>query len=330
MGLSKTCMFCQISTTYYDLKEHRSRIVFQDMEVTVHNIQNEEKPEMEPHILLLHKFFGQQFTERLLDSSYEIPDRPVHPLLLGREGYGADDYWRLLRDHSEAQMTQHITDIPGKLMSSNFSQFPPSKRLDRIRGHKKSLGLMARAAEINEERAMLMLANNPLTYFTEWKNKHPPIRYPSKDTLFTKKVNDLQKTFHLPSLNAKNANTSNEGISDKLTLPGVNMNYRLSTEEISHGLKPDVSKCHHNKKDPRYTIRSKRNSKSKEYTQMANLHISEDASPYSPMSDHRSLAWEPLTFTALMDSSHSLSVSGRGYFRHGQPTFWLVNSSFLN
>ncbi|XP_040199233.1 testis-specific gene 13 protein-like isoform X2 [Rana temporaria] len=300
-----------------------------DDTIPMQNEGTENNTELEPHILLLHKFLGKQFAERFLDPSYEVPVSRVQPLHLDTEGCGAKDYWRLLREHSEARLMQDIaTDIPGAFTNPGVSHLPPSKLLDEIRDYKRTLWLMSRVSEINQEKAILFMTKYPLPDVNEWQNTNSPPKYLSKDTFLTKKINQLEKSFHLPPLKTTNSiQTKNKHTS---TVPKmvVGNNYRFLTEETLHGFKGGFSQ--------KFTdIGFQRQMPKGPYqqqtlNQQSITHANENEPSCSTTNGSRSPAWEPLTYTALTDSKSSITVPGRGQFRHGQQPQWPVNSSTIN
>ncbi|XP_073475510.1 testis-specific gene 13 protein isoform X2 [Aquarana catesbeiana] len=312
----------------------------QDMEDTIPMMQNEateKKTELEPHILLLHKFLGKQFAERFLDPSNEVPVSRVQPLHLDTEGCGAKDYWKLLREHSEARLMQDIaTDISGAFMNPGVSHLPPSKLLDEIRDHKRTLWLMSRVSEINQEKAILFMTKYPLPDVNEWQNTSSLPKYLNKDTFLTKKINQLEKSFHLPPLKTTNSFwTKNKHIS---TVPKmvVGNNYRiyfpsrLLTEDTFHGFKGGFSKRCNDIGFQRQMPGLKSPYQHQTLNHQSIIHANESEPSCSTTNGSGSPEWEPLTYTALTDSKPSITVLGRGHFRHGQQPQWDINSSTIN
>ncbi|KAM5172061.1 testis-specific gene 13 protein [Mantella aurantiaca] len=280
----------------------------------------EKRAELEPHIILLQEFLGQQYAERFLDPSYEIPVSPVQPLHLESEGCGAKDYWRLLREHSEARLMRDVVDVPGAFMVKS-SCLPPSKLQDRIKDYRRKLWLMSRASEINQEKAMLFMTNNPLPHVDEWQNLN-------KDRCLAKKLNRLEKTFHLPPLKATNSTwTKDKHIINVQAIVAGN-NYRFLTEEMFHGSNDGFSKRYSDKSVRRQRPSLKGSGKHLTLIQQFTTHADENELPCGAKNDvGGSPAWEPLTYAALIDSKPSLAVPGRGHFTHGRPRQWFVNSS---
>ncbi|XP_072254859.1 testis-specific gene 13 protein [Pyxicephalus adspersus] len=302
------------------------------MEDTGQIIQNEvmeKKTDLEPHILLLQEFLGQQIAERFLDPSYEILVSSVQPLHLETECCGAKEYWRLLREHSEAQLMQDIADVPGAfpVKSLCLSHLLQSKLLDQIKEYRRKLWLMSRSSEINQEKAILFLTNNPLPDVNEQQNIQFPVNYRSKDTYLTKKINQIEKSFHLPPLKTTNAICAkNKHISNVKTTATGN-NYRFLTEETFHGFKDRFSKrC---SETPLQISSLKDPYKHTTFNQPSRMHEKNESSCSTTKSSGGRHAWEPLTYTALLDSKPSLTVPGKGDFRHGQPLLWLVSNSTI-
>ncbi|XP_066445416.1 testis-specific gene 13 protein [Eleutherodactylus coqui] len=188
---------------------------------------------LEPHVLLLQKFLGEQLSQQFLDPSCEVTVNVVQPLLLEKTGQSAKDYWRLLREHSEAKL-QEITTLQETLKSSLFAKIPSSKLVDQIRTFRRTLGIMYRTSKINQDKAILIMRNNPLPDFNEQQNNESPMQYLCKEVI------QAEKHFLLHSLKYT---CSKED--DALTEQGTEAkrkSYRFVTEDTYKKLKGEFSK----------------------------------------------------------------------------------------
>ncbi|XP_075711209.1 testis-specific gene 13 protein isoform X2 [Rhinoderma darwinii] len=293
----------------------------EDAEGTVQDRRGEvveEEADLEPHVLQLQKFLGQQLALQFLDPSYEVPVNPVHPLLLEFTGQSAKDYWRLLRENSEAQL-QEITTAQGTLKNSLFTKMPSSKCVDQIRDFKRTLRKMYRASKINQDKAVLIMANNTLLDLNEWRKNESPMQFLCKEVIPTK------KHFLVPSV--KCTGSGEDGVLNEQGPEAEKKSYRFVTEDTYKKLKGEFSKRFRERECQ--VLKGTYNSSGSIQVHCinANEHRSDCSSITDPaVTDH---TWESLTYTALIDSRPSITVQGKGDFRHGQPTKWIVKSATI-
>ncbi|XP_077120571.1 testis-specific gene 13 protein [Ranitomeya variabilis] len=269
----------------------------------------EDGPVLAPHVLFLQKFLGEQLAQQYLDPSYEVPVNSVQPLPVRKPGQSAKDYWRLLREDSEVEL-QKISISQGTIKCSLLAKIPSSKFLDQIQDFRRTLEIMYTASKINQDKALLIMSNNPLTVFNEWQENESPMQY------FCKEVIQNQCS------NNKDINSFRE----ELTEAGKK-SYRLGfvTEETCKKIKGEFSK--------RCRERKNQVLEGSDYpTRCIRLPSKDESAAGSSITELAATArsWESLTYTALMDSSPFITVSGGGNFRHGQPTKWIVNSANIN
>ncbi|XP_073506845.1 testis-specific gene 13 protein isoform X2 [Phyllobates terribilis] len=264
----------------------------------------EEWPVLEPHVLHLQKFLGEQLAQQFLDSSYEVTVKSGQPLLVRKPGQSAKDYWRLLREHSEAQL-QKMTISQSTLKCSLFAKIPTSKFLDQIQDFRRTLEIMYRASKINQNKAVLIMSNNPLTDFIEWQENESPMQYFCKEVI-QNQCSDKK------DINAFRVQLTEAG----------KKSYRFVTEDTCKKLKGEFSN--------RCRIRKSQVLEGTDYpSRCIQLPSKDESEAGSSITEPTTTAhsWESLTYTALMDSRPSITVPGRGNFRHGQPTKWIVNST---
>ncbi|XP_063786057.1 uncharacterized protein LOC134934579 [Pseudophryne corroboree] len=294
-----------------------------EVESTVQVVRNQgvgEAPDLEPHILLLQKYLGQQVAEHFLNPSYDLPISPVHPMLHEKVGLSAKDYWRLLRQHSEARLMKHITNVPRAMMSSSFTQLVPSKCIARIQDFRKTLALMCRASELNQDKAILIMTNSQLPDQDAWQEKGSPMQYLSEGVLQTKesiicipfKLREPGNPFQLPPLKST-------------TVAAAKKNYRFLTEETCNKFKGEFSKrCSERREknhrlDWKYTI----NPTTCIHLPSVTADKNETSSRSMPGHTGRNLTLEPLTYRALMDYRPSRTEPGKV-----QPITTTINEPF--
>ncbi|KAM4036501.1 testis-specific gene 13 protein isoform 2-T2 [Anomaloglossus baeobatrachus] len=197
-----------------------------------------------------------------------------------------------------------MTISQGTLKCSLFAKIPSSKFLHRIQDFKRTLEIMYRASKINQDKAVLIISNNSATDFTKWQKSETPMQYFCKELIQNQCGNKEINTF-----------------SEQAAKPEKKQ-YRLGfvTEDTCKKFKGEFSKHFRERKSQvlEGTI----------FPIIGYQLPSKNESAFGRITEHAATThfWETLTYTALMDSMPSLTVSGRGDFRHGQPTMW-INST---
>ncbi|XP_075061361.1 testis-specific gene 13 protein [Mixophyes fleayi] len=263
---------------------------------------------------------GQQLTKYFLDPSNKFPISPVHHLLLERVGQSAKDYWRLLREHSETRLMKDITKVPETLMSSNFTQLPSSKFLDQIQNDRKTLGLMHRASEMNQDKSILIMANNPLSDLNGWEKKDSPMQYLSKEDFQTMNPTDPGKPVYFPPLKSTNNLTRDESVGNLRTLTAGKKSYRFLTQEACNKFKGEFSKRCSGRRESKQTLNLKYTYSPTTCIHLPSINAGKNEPPCRSMTGQET----PLTYRALMDYRPCIPEPGKADFRHEQSTQWFV------
>ncbi|KAM4678092.1 testis-specific gene 13 protein [Discoglossus pictus] len=222
---------------------------------------------------------------------------------------------------------QEVNKLPERLRSSGFSQLPPSHLQESIWRFRRTLGLMCRASESNQEKAMLIMTNNPLPDLNIWQQKDSSLGYLCKAPSQRKKVSDQEKPFHLPPLKMSQTQPSGTKNSRSIQTPSTGKkNYRFGNDEFFKSNGEYTKRCNTRKEQIQWALPKST------YQHMLRM-TSDDkqaarGSTQAPAG--RRLSWAPLTLAALMDSSRAVTVPGEGSFRHGQSPRWLLNSAITN
>nr|XP_014346329.1 PREDICTED: testis-specific gene 13 protein [Latimeria chalumnae] len=206
----------------------------------------------------------------------------------------------------------------------------PSLQLQKsISNYRKNLGLMYRASETNQDKASLIIANNPLPDLNDLEGKDSPMRYLSLNPLDKKQAPSalpppMSYKRHLPRTTKDSSNVIHWG-----DHTGKKWRCRFLTED---SLKCDgqFSKQFAKKRkemtlpQPNVVSSYALNLK-KKYTQ------NELESRYSKDSDENShgrrTTWEPLTLDALMETKAVVTAPGERAFKCGQTQQWVIGST---
>ncbi|KAG8576812.1 hypothetical protein GDO81_009983 [Engystomops pustulosus] len=203
----------------------------EDTEGTIQDSRKEvveEGNNLEPHILLLQKFLGEQAAKQFLDPFHEVTVHNVYPLFIEYTGHSAKDYWRLLRERSDAQL-QEIIISQETLKSPLFAKIPSSKFVDHIEYFRRILRIMYRASKINQDKTEVIMSNNPLPTFNE--QTVSPMQY----------LQFAQNKRHslLPTL--KSTVSNEDGAHDKKEMEVRKKSYRFVTKD-TYKFKGEFSK----------------------------------------------------------------------------------------
>ncbi|XP_056425823.1 testis-specific gene 13 protein-like [Hyla sarda] len=287
----------------------------------------EEGTDLEPHVLLLQKVLGEELAQYFLDPSSAVPVNAVHPLLLEKSGQSAKVYWRVLRESSDAQL-QEITTLQETPKSSFFAKIPSSKVVDQIQEFRKMLEIMYRASKINQDKAALIMSNNPLPDYDQWQKNESPMEYLYTEVIQTKGHANSKTKNHsdLPSSDHTNSKEDRE-LNEQVTKAGKK-NYRYITQDTFKKYKGEFSQRFRELKHQ--GLKGTNNITRCIQVPSKNGNVHESARSSATKHAATARTWESLTYTALMDSKPFLTVPGNGDFRHGQPIKWVINSANLD
>ncbi|XP_029472338.1 testis-specific gene 13 protein [Rhinatrema bivittatum] len=292
--------------------------------------QGEGDEELPRYVRELYKFLGQGLAEYFLHPTWQESSRPSSRrelFLQATENPRSEDLWRLLREKSQAKLPHQVTKLSAEHQESGFLRRPRSRFEERLGLYRKTIGLLYRAAEINQDKASLMMTNNPLPDVNSWQWKDTPMTYLCKDA-FERKPTDA-KHLQLPPLKfhknqlmgtAKKVSTLTSG-----TVKAGKRSYRFVSEDTFRSAGQFSKRC---------AERRELNQRPKDFfymtkaapvptkTESAHTKQVRSAKPVEGKAP-----WEPLTYSATLESRPSVTAPGEGDFRHGKAPQWLINTS---
>ncbi|XP_069813910.1 testis-specific gene 13 protein [Dendropsophus ebraccatus] len=216
---------------------------------------------------------------------------------------------------------EHIWDVMSRSIhqhhSSFFARMPSSKVVDQICEFRRTMKIMYRASKINQDKAVVIMSNNPLSDFNEWQKNDSPMQYLGKEFIQPKK--------HLLSHSSECTNIKEEGALNEQGTKAQKKRYRFVTEDTCKKIKGEFSKRF---REPKSHV-LKGNYNATREIQVLSKNANEHKSSCCSINKNAATActWESLTYTALMDSRPSITVPGNGSFLHGQPTKWIYSAS---
>nr|XP_033813934.1 testis-specific gene 13 protein-like isoform X3 [Geotrypetes seraphini] len=299
--------------------------------VTGERKENEEDQKVTPmYVRELYKLLGPDLAEYFLHpTSKELSTASSGKELFQRTtvNSSAKDLWNLLREKSENKFSQLEKKLATTYKDSGFVWLSKSRFEERVSLYKKTIGLMYRAAEINQNKASLIMANNPLPDLNSWQWKDTPTRYLCADTF--ERPADSNKHLHLPPLKChKNQltgtarNTSN--VITTSTKAGKR-SYRFASEDSFKSVGQFSKRCVERKEQ---SLRPKQSYTGKAAPNSASKENADKKQGCFVESVESKVQWEPLSLPASTDPK--VSVPGDGDFRHGKASQWLLSSSIVN
>ncbi|KAK6488132.1 testis-specific gene 13 protein-like [Huso huso] len=292
----------------------------------------ESKEEIPLYIQTLYSFLGKEAAEDFLHPTIE--EKTVSPrakwVLNKTKGFvDCEDIWKILRDNSKSKQTQLDSTIPPALQMSKFENLPTTKyqRFQRQMAHYRSrLALMQRASESNQDKTSLIIANNPLLGLNDLEGKSGPMKYLTPGSL-----NKAEEPFHkphgLPPLNhhktqlsriARNSvNLKEQGLS-KADRKQTN---RFLSGERLHACSDRWFSDHYSVKRIRLPPKLLDTKKSGQSTSSKDTPKGKEKEP--PAISSRN--WEPLTMSAVIETTRTVAAPGQGAFKCGNVPKWTVD-----
>ncbi|XP_033881609.3 testis-specific gene 13 protein-like isoform X2 [Acipenser ruthenus] len=292
----------------------------------------ESKEEIPLYIQTLYSFLGKEAAEDFLHPTIE--EKTVSPrakwVLNKTKGFvDCEDIWKILRDNSKSKQTQLDSTIPQALQMSKFENLPTTKyqRFQRqMARYRSRLALMQRASESNQDKTSLIIANNPLLGLNDLEGKSGPMKYLTPGSL-----NKAEEPFHkphgLPPLNhhktqlsrivRNSVNLKEQGLS-KADRKQTN---RFLSGERLHACSDRWFSDHYSMKRIRLPPKLLDTKKSGQSTSSKDTPKGKEKEP--PAISSRN--WEPLTMSAVIETTRTVAAPGQGAFKCGNVPQWTVD-----
>ncbi|XP_030072938.1 testis-specific gene 13 protein isoform X2 [Microcaecilia unicolor] len=286
------------------------------------NEDDEDEEEAPMYVRELYKFLGPDLAEYFLHPTSKdlITSSPKKKLF--QTPTGAGDLWKLLRKNSQRKLSREDSKLSTTSKGSGFVRLPKSRFEESVNLYNKTIGLMYRAAEVNQNKASLIMTNNPLPDLNSWQWKDTPMRYLCKEAF--ERSSDSNKHLHLPPLKfhknqltgiARKASNVNTG-----STKAGKRTYRFASEDSFKGTGQFSKRCAERKEQ---NLRPKQFYATKAVPKPVGTGNADVKQGCSDDSLESKASWERLSYSTNSGSKHSVSVPGDGDFRHGKASQWL-------
>ncbi|KAK1166953.1 testis-specific gene 13 protein-like, partial [Acipenser oxyrinchus oxyrinchus] len=278
----------------------------------------ESEEEIPLYIQTLYSFLGKETAEDFLHPTIE--EKSVSPsakwVLNKTKGFvDCEDIWKILRDNSKSKQTQLDSTIPQALQMSKFENLPTTK-YQRFQGQSNQ----------GQDKTSLIIANNPLLGLNDLEGKSGPMKYLTPGSL-NKAEEPFRKPHGLPPPNhhktqlsriARNSvNQKEQGLSKA---DRKQTNRFLSGEQL-HACSERWFSDHYSVK--RIRLPPGQSTSSKDTPKGQEKEPSSISSEENPGRTSRN--WEPLTMSAVIETTPTVAAPGQGVFKCGNVPQWTVD-----
>ncbi|XP_062384070.1 uncharacterized protein LOC134071389 [Sardina pilchardus] len=212
----------------------------------------------------------------------------------------SQEIWNILRAESESKLAQLPVSrkVPSliKLLDEQQECKRMAEEKDRTVLQRGQVMLMYKASQFHHDRTTLLITNNPLRTADDPMGTSSPAKYLHPNTLPIVQKGAINGTRFCKQPPQRTA-TSHSTRQEKAKTGSVMSRGTVSAS--SHKSDARTNKCD---------------------THFGHL-------DRSSVKSRTSLSREPLTISSLMENTTTVTVPGQGSFRHGQTTFWNVESS---
>ncbi|KAG5261482.1 hypothetical protein AALO_G00284750 [Alosa alosa] len=223
----------------------------------------------------------------------------------------SQEIWNILRAESESKLAQLPMSSLLKLLDEQQKCKLMAEEKDRTVLQRCRVMLMYKASQFHHDRTTLLITNNPLQTADDPTGPSSPARYLHHDT-------DHPTRYLHPDTIPIAQREATDGTSSCKQPP-------LKRTATSHSTRQEKAKTGGMS---RGTV-SASTHKSDAGTNMCDPHLGhlDFGTDRSSVKSRTSLSKEPLTISSLMENTTIVTAPGQGAFRHGQTTFWNVESS---
>uniref|UniRef100_A0A8D0G617 Testis specific 13 n=1 Tax=Sphenodon punctatus TaxID=8508 RepID=A0A8D0G617_SPHPU len=186
---------------------------------------------------------------------------------------------------------------------------------DRLDRRKRSMALMAKSSQFNQDKTTLIVTNNPLPVLISDQEKDTPMRFFSKDQFGT--TVDSWGRFYLPMPKIQENQLMNSGPSFLVERVGKPLPFRFATEK-DFKIEGQFSKAYMQRRLQRL---------------YPHLQCQPGLEPLPQIESRSSRGstsrWEPLTLSSLFKVKPTVNTPGENGFRYGKATQWVVKKSVV-
>ncbi|XP_041110637.1 testis-specific gene 13 protein-like [Polyodon spathula] len=298
-----------------------------------HAILSESDEEIPLYIQTLYSFLGKETAEDFLHPTIE--EKTVSPrakwVLNKTKGFvDCEDIWKILRDNSKSKDTQLDSTIPQALKMSRCENLPTTK-YQRFRS---CLALMQRASDSNQDKTSLIIASNPLLGLNDLEGTGGPMKYLTPGSL-----NKTEEPFHkphgLPPINhhkiqlSRTARNSTILKEQGLSNAHSKQTNRFLSGERLHACSDRWFSDHYAVKRISLPPKLLDNKKPGQSSSSKETPKGQEKEPSSISSEEKpgctSINWEPLTMSAVIETSPTVAAPGQGAFKCGNVPQWTVD-----
>ncbi|XP_039375750.1 testis-specific gene 13 protein isoform X3 [Mauremys reevesii] len=209
-------------------------------------------------------------------------------------------------------------------LAKYFVPLTNAKFQDYLDGRKRSIKLMCRSSEFNQDKTTLIVTNNPLPDLNSSHRKDTPMKFFCKEHLG--RGIDARSQLHLPPLKTQQNQLTGPGTCFAEGNVGRSLQFSRFSTDTDFKTEGQFSKSY----AERRLLKLYPHLHFQAFPRLDTKGVRSLPRKNSKPTRETSCQWEPLTLSSLFEAKPIVNVPGENSFKHGKVSQWVVSSSFVD